>query len=226
MTEESATPAATPTKSPAHGAPRVVGIGCAAVIAVPLLVILGYAITYSVQRSTPEDYPRMAPEEMGRRVAGNSQEAYTALGFNRVVPQTGEDSENYTASSYCYPGGLESIADQSVDGAYRLYHRWALDNVPKNEALPALRRLREHLKDSGWRITDYGQSKDANEWNLQAQRGGHSEDGGDYEVSFSWNANRQSFTGGSGAPCAYDPQWKKSDPLPGTELEPPGLTPR
>ncbi|MFK4224079.1 hypothetical protein [Streptomyces sp. NPDC019890] len=196
-------------------------------IAMPVLLVLGLVITYQAERATPEDYPRVAPEEMMRRATSRSQEAYEVLGFDRAVPpgvvKLGVGTENYLSTDDCYPGGLEGMADEPVDGAYRLFHGWALDKASEQEALPALRRLRDHLKDTGWRIKEYGESQTGDEWNLRAERDGRSGDDGNETQHFNWRAEDQRFSGSSGMPCAYESEETYGDPL--TGVHPPELRP-
>ncbi|MEU9010989.1 hypothetical protein AB0D12_14650 [Streptomyces sp. NPDC048479] len=196
-------------------------------ISAPLLLVLGLVITYQVERATPEDYPSVAPEEMMRRATVRSQNAYEVLGFDRVVPpgvvEIGAGTENYLSTDFCHPGGLEGMADDPVDGAYGLYHGWALDKVSEKEALPALRRLHDHLKDTGWHISEYGEFQTGDEWNLRAERDGRAGDGGNETLSFTWRAEDQRFSGGSGMPCAYDPKKAYGDSL--TGVHPPELRP-
>ncbi|MFH8800470.1 hypothetical protein ACH4F6_12855 [Streptomyces sp. NPDC017936] len=203
------------------GAARAVGIGCAALVAVPLLLVLALVGWIAVVTKDPSDFPRVAPEEMAGRAVERSQEAYGVLGFTRViepgVEEVGVSPENTLASDSCYRGGL---TDETVDGVYRVSHGWALDDVPAGQAVPGLRRLHAHLKDSGWDVSSY--RKDASgDWSLFASRSD-----GDERVSFHYFADRRYFTGGASTPCALDPAWRQGDDEPtGDGLRPPVFGP-
>ncbi|MDI3386545.1 hypothetical protein QIS99_10015 [Streptomyces sp. B-S-A8] len=216
--------------TPSEAAPAAVNaakglaIGCAALVGIPLLVVLGYIVTFMAQRATPEDYPTVTPETAAGRLTAASQEMYEVAGFDRTLPPGVEriavSTENVLDSGFCYPGGLESIADESVDGAYSLHHRWGVPDVPKDQGLAALRRLREHLRNAGWTITDYGKEQRSDEWELRAEKGE------DRRASFRWRADLGYFDAGAGSGCAYDPAWTVSDSgPPGEHLDPPTLTP-
>ncbi|MEU8703796.1 hypothetical protein [Streptomyces sp. NPDC048565] len=189
------------------------GSGCAALVVVlVLLVQLAWGSS---------DFSRVAPEDMADRAFQRSQEAYDVMGFTRTVRPGVEDigvsTENTLASGYCYSGGLLSL-DETVDGAYRMSHRWALNHVPASQAVPGLRRLHQQLKDEGWEITSYSDGEKGN-WDLFVQR-----DDGDERMSFTWFPDREYFMGGATGPCAYDPGWQDGDPgLSGDDLWPPTL---
>ncbi|MFD3917369.1 hypothetical protein [Streptomyces sp. NPDC058595] len=209
------------------GALRGVGIGCGVLVAVPLLLVLGFLVTYSVQRGTPEDYERVAPQTMMTRIGDVSQESYEVLGFDTAV---GSDA----SSALCYPGGLESMADEPVDGAYSLSHDWSVEDVTQAEAASALKRLRGHLKDEGWDIDSYeDETRSAYGLGLRASRGGPSDDGGDVRAVFEWREGQGRFDGSVHAPCAYDPgndgDAGRGGTAPatdaGSEVEPPDLRP-
>ncbi|WKX68661.1 hypothetical protein [Streptomyces sp. XD-27] len=214
------------SEKPAISGLKAAGIGCAAMVLLPVLFILGLIITYSAQRATPEDYPEVKPEAMARRLGGYSQDAYAALGIDRVLDPAGEgmreDDENSLSNDYCYPTGLESMADEPEEGAYKMRHSWTLQDVGKDQGLTAVRRLHAHLKDSAWRVTEYGRDDEYQEWRVSAER-----DGG-YHVHVAWSARDQRLDGGASAPCAYDPDWPEagsSSDLPDTGTPSPPLTP-
>lgn len=198
-----------------NGVTRGVGIGCGLLVAVPVLVVLGFLLTYSVQRATPEEYERVSPAEMMSRLSGVSHEAYGVLGFDG---DTGPETDPAPSdSSLCYPGGLESMADEPVEGAYSLADRWETDGVTEAEARPALKRLHRHLKDEGWDIdsyerfdgTAYGSAETtgpAESLTLRASRAGSSDDGGDTRLLFEWQDGRDGggFSGSVVSPCAYE----------------------
>ncbi|WP_405798065.1 hypothetical protein [Streptomyces sp. NBC_01506] len=196
-------------ESTAHnrgGALLGVGIGCGLLVAVPVLVVLGFLITYAVQRGTPEEYERVDPQAMMTRIGDVSQEAYDVLGFEH-------DIRSEAGSGFCYPDGLESIADEPVDGAYALSQDWSVDGVKESEAASALERLHGHLKDEGWDIDSYENGADgagaagaAMGLELRASRGGPSDDGGDIRLVFDWRDYQERFEGSVHAPCAYDPE--------------------
>jgi hypothetical protein len=227
MPEETAPIA--PVAPAESGAPSSVlkslGCGCAALVAlVALVVIVPLAgAAWSSWGST--DFERVAPEEMGDRAFRRSQEAYDVLGFKRAVQPGVEDhgvsTENTFSSSYCYDGGPLGMEDKTVDGAYAMSHRWALDHVPARQAESGMRRLHQHLKDHGWKITSYREGGMGKDWDLFVQR-----DDGDERMSFSWYQDRGYFTGGASVPCAYDPAWKTGDSsLPGDDQRPPVFGP-
>ncbi|OIJ87767.1 hypothetical protein BIV25_38075 [Streptomyces sp. MUSC 14] len=200
--------------SSARGA---LGCGCAALVVVLVLVVqLAWGST---------DVPRIAPEDMASRAFQRSQEAYDVMGFKRTVEpgveHIGVSTRNTFSSGFCYDGGLTGLEDKTVDGAYQMSHRWALDHVPASQAVSGLRRLRQHLKDSGWEVTSYREGGKAKSWDLYVQR-----DDGDELMSFTWYPDREYFTGGATVPCAYDPEWKHGDVGPsGDRQTPPTLGP-
>ncbi|WP_327315867.1 hypothetical protein [Streptomyces sp. NBC_01235] len=213
MPEESTTDPA-PTRTTAA---QAVGIGCAAIVAVPLLLVLALVVWIAVVTKDASDFPRVAPEEMASRAVERSQEAYDVLGFTRTirpgVEKVGVSPENTLGSDSCYRGGL---TDEAVDGAYRMHHSWALDHVPAEQASAGLRRLREHLEDTGWDITSYRENVSGDYWDLYASRSDGKE-----RMSFQWFEDRGYFTGGASTPCAVDPEWRQGDDEPAED----GLTP-
>lgn len=68
------------------------------------------------------------------------------------VKDIGVSTENTLSSSSCHDGGLTGLKDKTLDGAYQMSHRWALDHVPASQAASGLRRLHQHLVfgDVGW----------------------------------------------------------------------------
>ncbi|MFE0456704.1 hypothetical protein ACFW2D_36560 [Streptomyces sp. NPDC058914] len=202
-------------------AAKALGIGCAALVAVPLFLVLALVVWIAVVTKDPSDFPRVAPEETASRAVDRSRDAYDVLGFTRTIPpgvrELGVSTENTLHSDYCYRGGL---TDETVDGAYRVSHGWALDDVTAERAVPGLRRLHEHLRDTGWDISSY--RKDASgDWSLFVSRSD-----GEERMSFHWYADRDYFTGGASTPCAVDPAWRQGDDEPaGDDLEPPVFGP-
>lgn len=181
---------------------RFAGIAVAAIIGIPLLLVLVVLVTYGVQRATPEDYPKVAPQTMADRTTARSQDAYDVLGFGATLPP-GEF--NSLSAGHCYPDGLESVADESVDGAYALSHKWKLDGVPESDALPALRALRDRLKEEGWRIVSFDESPGGGDWTLRTERDG------DGRQVYTWYRDGGRFHGGAHAECAYDPTQAASE---------------
>ncbi|MFD5080921.1 hypothetical protein [Streptomyces sp. NPDC058371] len=201
------------------------GAGCAVLVALVMAVVLGLFVPLVWNSWGATDFPRVAPEETADRVFQRSQEAYGVLGFGRTVEPGAEDigvsPENTFASSLCYDGGLFGLEDKTVDGAYSMSHRWALDHVPASRAVSGLRRLHRHLDDDGWEVTSYREGAQGTDWDLFVQR-----DGGAERMSFTWYADREYFTGGASGPCAYDPSWKTGDTAPsGDDQRPPPLGP-
>ncbi|MDI3403433.1 hypothetical protein [Streptomyces cavernicola] len=141
---------------------------------------------------------------MAGRAFQQSQEAYGVAGFNRTiepgVEEIGVSTENTFSADYCYDGGLLGLKDDTVDGAYRMHHSWALDRVPASKAVSGLRRLRQHLERSGWEVTSSREGTKNQNWDLFVQR-----DDGDERMSFTWFPDREYFMGGASVPCAYDP---------------------
>ncbi|GAQ52136.1 hypothetical protein a10_01917 [Streptomyces acidiscabies] len=200
---------------------RAVGVGCAALVAVPLFLGLALLVWLALITKDASDFPRVAPQEMADRAVANSQEAYGVLGFTRTIPygsgDPGISAENTLSADLCYRGGL---TDETVDGAYAMHHSWALDHVTAGEAVPALRRLRTYLKDDGWDIASYEEGGTGDTWGLRATRS----DGGQ-EMFFTWSAGSGYFRGGASMPCAVDPGWHMPDGSPGDDVSPPALTP-
>ncbi|WP_037669861.1 hypothetical protein [Streptomyces griseus] len=222
MPEETTT-ATAPTPAPTRPtAAQAVGIGCAALIAVPLLLVLGLVVWIALETKEPSDFPRVAPEEMTSRVLDRSQEAYDVLGFTRTispgVEKVGVSPENTLDADYCYAGGM---SDTIVHGVYSMSHSWALDHVGAEQAVPGLRRLRAHLEDTGWDITSYREAVSGDYWDLYASRSD-----GEERMSFQWFADREYFTGGAAMPCATDPGWQQGDDEPaGNAPVPPDFGP-
>jgi hypothetical protein len=214
-------PTGTATATTAGSAARAVGVGCAVLLAVPLLLFLALAVWIAVVTKDASDFPRAAPGATANRLAEHSQEAYGVLGFTRTLEpgaeQPGDSAENSLGSNACYRGGL---TDEEIGGAYRMYHLWALDHVPAEQARTGLRRLRDHLEDSGWDIASYGEDVSGGYWDLHASRSD-----GDEEMSFRWSADGGYFTGGAFGACAVDPDWREGDDRPGEDLTPPALRP-
>ncbi|WP_031081492.1 hypothetical protein [Streptomyces sp. NRRL WC-3549] len=189
------------------------------------LVVLALIIQFARGAWGAADFPRVAPEDMADRVFQRSQEAYGVLGFTRTVEPgvevLGVSTENTLGSgSGCYGGGLFDL-EETVDGAYRMSHSWALDHVPASQAVPGLRRLHQHLKDDGWEITSYRGADATDDWDLFVER-----NDGDERMSFTWLPDREYFMGGATGPCAYDPEWEDGDTGPaGGGLRPPAFGP-
>jgi hypothetical protein len=205
------------TSSRALGAP-----GCVGATLVGVFLLVG-TLAWSAWAST--DFPRVAPEEMADRALQRSQEAYTVMGFQRTIDPGVEDigvsTENTFGSDFCYDGGLLGLADETVDGAYAMSHRWALDHVPASQAVPGLRRLHRYLQDEGWNVTSYREGERGGSWDLFVQR-----DDGDERMSFTWYPDREYFTGGATVPCAYDPEWETGHVGPaGDDQRPPAFGP-
>ncbi|MDR6974773.1 hypothetical protein J2X68_001451 [Streptomyces sp. 3330] len=222
---EEITTAPTPVPAPAPAgrtAARSLGIGCAVLVAVPLLLVLTFLGWLAVVTKDASDFPRVAPEERVDRTVDRSREAYDVLGFTRTirpgVEQLGVSTENTIGTDHCYRGGL---TDEFIGGAYRVSHSWALDHVTAEQAIPGMRRLRDHLEDTGWDVTTYRENVSGDLWDLFASRAD-----GDERVSFQWFADREYFTGGASTPCAVDPDWRQGDDEPaGEELRAPDFGP-
>ncbi|MFM9446060.1 hypothetical protein [Streptomyces acidiscabies] len=214
-------PAAAPARATAARVGRAVGIGCAALVAVPVCLGLALLVWLALITKDASDFPRVVPQEMADRAVANSQEAYGVLGFTRTIPygvaDLGVSAENTLGSDLCYRGGL---TDETVDGAYRMHHDWALDHVTAGQAVGGLRRLRTHLKDAGWDIVSYEEGRTGDTWELSASRSD-----GEERVFFTWSAERGYFRGGASMSCAVDPGWHTGDRAPGDDVSPPDLTP-
>lgn len=181
---------------PGTSAAKWLGIALATIVSIPVLLILAVLVTYGVQRASPEDYPKVAPQTMAERAGARSQESYDVLGFDAQVPPGGFNS---LSSGYCYPDGLESVADEHVDNAYALSHEWRLTDVAESEALPAMRRLRDHLEANGWNIVSFDSTPSGDNWTLRTERDG------DGRQVYEWYADGGRFHGGVHAECSYLP---------------------
>ncbi|MFI2617222.1 hypothetical protein [Streptomyces sp. NPDC018584] len=216
-------PATTPDAPEPRASSRALGArGCVGATLVGVLLLVG-TLAWSSWAST--DFPRVTPEEMADRALQRSQEAYTVMGFQRTIDPGVEDigvsTENTLGSDFCYDGGLLGLADETVDGAYAMSHRWALDHVPASQAVPGLRRLHRYLRDEGWNVTSYREGERGGSWDLFVQR-----DDGDERMSFTWYPDREYFTGGATVPCAYDPEWETGRVGPaGDDQRPPAFGP-
>lgn len=198
---------------------KTLGCGCAALVVLVLIVPLASVSWGST------DFPRVAPEDMASRVFQRSRKMYDVVGFTRTVKpgveKIGVSTENTFSSSFCYDGGLLGLADETVDGAYRMSHSWALDHVPASQAESGFRRLHRHLKENGWVVTSYREGTKSQEWELFVQR-----DDGAERMSFTWFPDREYFMGDAVMPCAYDPAWKNGDIGPaGEDQRPPAFGP-
>lgn len=226
-TSPASSPATAPGTAPAPAPRRLttgqaVGIGCAALVAIPLVLVLAVIVWIAVETKDATDFPRVAPEEMASRALERSQDAYDVLGFTRTIPpgveKVGVSPENTLDTSYCYAGG---VSDTIVHGVYSLSHSWALDHVPAEQAIPGLRRLRARLEDTGWDITAYRENVSGNSWELYASRSD-----GEERMSFEWFADREYFSGGAAMPCATDPGWQRRDDEPAEDTPiPPAFGP-
>ncbi|GGT21701.1 hypothetical protein GCM10010271_26250 [Streptomyces kurssanovii] len=196
MTEDLAQPSTSTSAASAVSAAKWLGIIVAAIVGIPVLLVLVVFVTYGVQRATPEDYPKAAPQTMADKAGARSQESYDVLGFDTRLPP-GEF--NSLSSGYCYPDGLESVADEHVDNAYALSHQWQLTDVPESDALPAMRRLRDHLKAEGWDVVSFDSTPSGDNWTLRTERDG------DGRQVYEWYADGGRFHGGVHAECAYLP---------------------
>ncbi|MFB7374381.1 hypothetical protein ACFC0D_31605 [Streptomyces sp. NPDC056222] len=189
------------------------------VVALPVLLILGLIIWFTVDSATGEDFPTVRPADRARQVTERSQEMYDAAGIDRPLPavRSGEyaAADNRITGDPCYPSGIEGIADTPEPGSYRLYHKWRLDAVDKAAGTAALGKLHAHLEATGWTIVDYGPSGD--DWELRARKGDI-----DDRVSFTWRSHWQTLNGFIGSPCAYDPAGAEGDAAV-EDLEPPAL---
>ncbi|MFI2430649.1 hypothetical protein [Streptomyces sp. NPDC018693] len=203
------TPTPTPTPAQTAGKPpyptlNAFGWGCVALIAVPALAVLALLATLAWSARGSTDFPRTAPEDMANRVFQHSQEAYDTLGFDRILrpapERPGTSPENTFSSAYCWDNGPLGLDDKTVDGAYQLSHSWALDQVPASRATPALRRLHQHLRNTGWKITEYREGAGNQDWTLRAQRDDDAE-----RMSFTWYPDRAYFTGGATPPAPTTP---------------------
>jgi hypothetical protein len=221
MTEETA-PTHTATDSE-RSTSRSCALGCGFAALVPFVLVVVVLLASGSWGST--DFPRVAPEDMATRAFQRSQAAYDIVGFQRAVKpgvdDIGVSTENTFDSGFCHYGGLLGMADKTVDGAYQMSHDWALDHVPARQAVPGLRRLHQHLKNTGWKVTSYREGTKGKDWELFVQR-----DDGAELMSFTWFPDRKYFIGGAAVPCAYDPAWKTGDLGPaGDDQTPPVLRP-
>ncbi|MFD0265767.1 hypothetical protein ACFVGY_04110 [Streptomyces sp. NPDC127106] len=223
MPDETVPSAATPdpTESRASSSCLLGALGCGGAALVGVLVLV---VTLAWGSSGRTDFPRVAPEEMASRALQRSQEAYEVMGFTRTiepgVEKIGVSTENTFDTNFCYDGGLLGLEDKTVDGAYSMSHKWALDHVPASQAVPGLRRLHQFFKDNGWKVTSYREGEQGRDWDLFVQRDGNE------RMSFTWYPEREYFTGGASVPCAYDPEWKNGDVGPaGDDQRPPAFGP-
>ncbi|WP_240656510.1 hypothetical protein [Streptomyces sp. V2] len=211
-----------PVRGTAARVGQAVGIGCAALVAVPLFLGLALLVWLALITKDASDFPRVAPQEMADRAVANSREAYGVLGFTRTIASGADDPgvspENTLDSDLCYRGGL---TDETVVGAYAMHHSWALDHVTAGQAVPGLRRLRTHLEDTGWDVTSYEEGRTGDTWKLRASRSD-----GEEAMYFRWSAESGYFQAGSSMPCAMPPSWQTGDDDPtGDRMWPPDLTP-
>ncbi|MEU3952685.1 hypothetical protein AB0F45_10225 [Streptomyces achromogenes] len=211
MPDEITPAATTPTSTDTgKGTLRGLGFGCLGCGGLVVALVLALVVVLAWNAGAGTDLPRAAPQERADRAFGYSREAYDVLGFPRVLPPgtggTGSRAENVFGAEYCHDGGLLGMEDKTVDGAYRLYHEWALDDVPADQAVPGLRRLHRRLADEGWRVTSYTEGGTGKDWSLYVQRDHRAE-----WMTFTWDPEQRYFTGGAGVPCAYDPAWTHGD---------------
>ncbi|GCD44600.1 hypothetical protein [Streptomyces paromomycinus] len=225
-------------------APKASPLRRAIAAAVPVLVVLGAAacgtaapapekpVEADPEKAVPEKaVPEAAPEEVAERVVSTSEDTYRALGLRRTIPKSehsrppGTRTVNTLYSDPCYRPGEGSLHDRPVDGAYQIRHIWALDRVPPGTVRPALDRLRDHLKNTGWRITSDAKPYD-DTWEMNAVRDDATSDGGAGHHHIFWYGDRQRLEGETSAPCARAPRWKEGDGRPGEHLTAPATFPR
>ncbi|MBM9623679.1 hypothetical protein [Streptomyces zhihengii] len=180
---------------------RALGVTVAVLVGLPLLIVLGVVVTFAVQRSVPEDYPTVAPRTTADRAAARSREAYALLGPGPLIP-AGES--NSFSSDMCYPGGLESAADEPTPGSYALSHTWDVGGVPREDAVAGLERLHDALVADGWRIVAHDAAPGDAELVLRAE---HDDEG--RQVYF-WTPDGGRLRGGVHAACAFDPSGEES----------------
>ncbi|MFG2645774.1 hypothetical protein ACGFYP_32935 [Streptomyces sp. NPDC048370] len=224
MTNDGLMDDVTDTRAPLRGALRVTFFVVLAAVALPVLLVVGLVVVYAVERGIDEGYPEVAPAVMAQRAAARTQELYDVAGIGGELPPTGSGgdyhaAENTISAESCYPTGLESIADEPVEGSYRLGHNWRIAGVSKQEGMPALRRLRDHVEKAGWDVTNFGASGDG--WVLRARR---DEDDADSErIVVTWWSHWQTLDGFTAMSCAYDPAGAEGDDAV-RNVEPPTLT--
>jgi hypothetical protein len=168
---------------------------CVVLLAIPLLLLGTLIVTYAVERATPEDYPTASRHKTSARIDGNARAAYEAAGFDRSPTKepVGDDA--------CYPDGLEGMADEPVEGAYELALSWSMTKVPRDQALPALRDIRERFTARGWEIIEderFATVGGSGGRVLRIERDGD-------QQSFYWYAHDNSFEATSRSACAYKP---------------------
>ncbi|WP_405805693.1 hypothetical protein [Streptomyces sp. NBC_01187] len=198
-------------RSAGRTAAQALGVTCAVVVGIPALVILGFMITYSAERSTPEDYPEVSPDAMAARVTGNSLDAIDAMRLGMGHPKGwGKDwgTSDLNAgvdTSMCYPDGLESIADDPEPGAYQLSQSYEGPALSDRKTKAGFTRLEKHLRHKGWKITESSDRGGMRE--LSAERDG-------YGINFVRHEEDRRLRVGGGAPCAHAPGWKEGDDTP------------
>ncbi|MEU9702086.1 hypothetical protein [Streptomyces sp. NPDC047981] len=225
MTNDELMDDVTETPSPLRSAVRVTFFVVLAAVALPVLLVVGLIVAYAVERGTDEGYPTVAPEVMVERAAARTQELYDVVGFGGTLPPGpgGDDlhaAENTVSAETCYPTGLESIADEPVEGSYRLGHNWRIADVSEQEGMPALRRLRDHVEKAGWDVTSFDESGDAR--TLRAER--DADDRDSERIVVTWWSHWRTLDGFTAMSCAYDPAGVGGKKAIG-HLEPPALRP-
>ncbi|WP_050502615.1 hypothetical protein [Streptomyces monomycini] len=220
-------------------APKVSALGRVIAAAVPILVMPGVvacgttatAPAKPVEAAPENAFPEAAPEEVAEQVVSASENAYRALGLQRTIPRSehsrppGARTVNTLYSGPCYRPGEGSLHDRPVGGAYQISHIWALDRVPSSTVRPALDRLRDHLKSTGWRITSYAKPYD-DTWEMNAVRDDAASAGGARHHHVFWYGDRQRLEGETSSSCTHAPLWKESDGQPGEHLTAPTTFPR
>ena len=93
------------------------------------------------------------------------------------------------------------MADEPVDGAYTLALSWSMTKVPRDQALPALRDIRERFTARGWEIIEderFATAGGSGGRVLRIERDGD-------QQSFYWYAHDNGFEATSRSACAYKP---------------------
>ncbi|WP_157868680.1 hypothetical protein [Streptomyces caatingaensis] len=109
-----------------------------------------------------DPYPLARPAATATRLDGHTQSVYDALGLPRARLDDDWAGRGVEAEGYACPRqGLRHLPDNLNDNPPAAPHvvdvreEWALKDVPRAEAGPALERVRQRLTRQGWKVTKF-----------------------------------------------------------------------
>ncbi|WP_433889009.1 hypothetical protein [Streptomyces sp. CA-111067] len=130
------------------------------------LVATAFAFWFE-QQWKGRPYPVANPAATARRLDDHTQTIYDALGLPDAELATDWPGAGLTTDPYTCPRpGLRHLSDGLMDSppseprTVKVNDDWALKDVTRAQAVPALQRARTELTRAGWRLTSYEDSTD------------------------------------------------------------------